>query len=459
MYKLTTSAYHPSGNGGVERVNHTMAQIIVMVCNEHQNDWDVHLPHVEYTYNNSVSAATGLAPNEVHIGRLPRLPFAVFDRSYGGAHRNLDRDQLACCNLAREGQQRAYELVQEQHALTVARVNGRNSALSDALLRRPKYTAGGWLWVYNTAATIRQGLRKGADNKVLKEKLSLNWTGPFKIIAVGRSSAADTPDGRPLGDKLLYLDLPSNLSGPAAKTRVTMAGCKPCANPYDADDIPRHLPAGLTQHVLHAFATKSPPYHVTTDDVSTPLILIDVAEIIGHQCVRGRGGAIAVLYETHWKGILRPTWERELNLQAFRHLILAYWANGPDHHQPNTRQYQQLRINAAAREIARAKGERHLPGSYRLVTNDVYRARFLSAPLPIGASIWYHSFDGARWLGKIKQPSNVLGRSVVRFLDNPGPALLDLPESAYDTVLHAPCGSWCLQTHGRTNPLQGVLHG
>ena len=118
-----------------------------------------------------------------------------------------------------------------------------------------------------------------------------------------------------------------------------------------------------------------------------PPILIDVAKITGHQCVRGRGGAIAVLYETHWNGILRPTWEREMDLQAFRHLILAYWADGPDHHQPNTRQYQQLRNSAAAREIARANGERHLPGSYRLVPNDVYRTRFLSAPLPIGVSI------------------------------------------------------------------------
>ena len=48
-------------------------------------------------------------------------------------------------------------------------------------------------------------MRKGADNKILKEKLSLNWTGPFKIIAVC----------------LLYLDLPSNRWGPAAKPRVT----------------------------------------------------------------------------------------------------------------------------------------------------------------------------------------------------------------------------------------------
>ena len=247
-----------------------MAQILAMVCNERQNDWDVHLPHVEYAYNNSVSAATGLVPNEVHMGRLPRLPLTVFDRSYGGMHQSLDRDQLTYCDLARERQQRVYELVREQHALTVARVNGRNSALSDDLLRRPQYAAGGWVWVYNTAATIRQGMRKDTDNKVLKEELSLNWIGPFKIITIGPSPATDTPDGRPLGDKLLYLDLPSNLSGPAAKPRVTVARCKPCTNPYDADDIPRHLPAGLTQYVLDAFATKSPPYHVTTDDVSTP---------------------------------------------------------------------------------------------------------------------------------------------------------------------------------------------
>ena len=237
IHKLTTSAYHSSGNGGVERVNHTMAQMLAMVC------------------NNSVSAATGLAPNEVHIGRLPRLPLTVFDRSYGGIHQNLDRDQLAYCDLAREHQQRAYELVREQHALTVARVNGRNSALSDALLRHPQYAADGWVWIYNTAATIRQGLRKGVDNKVLKGKLSLNWTGPFKNIAVGPAPAADTPDRRPLGDKLLYLDLPSNLSGPAAKPRVTAARCKPAPT----HTMPQHTAAAVTFTAAPVAASTTAP--------------------------------------------------------------------------------------------------------------------------------------------------------------------------------------------------------
>ena len=55
-----------------------MAQMLAMVVNELQNNWDVQLPHVEFAYNNSVSAATGLAPNEVHMGRLPRLPLTFF---------------------------------------------------------------------------------------------------------------------------------------------------------------------------------------------------------------------------------------------------------------------------------------------------------------------------------------------------------------------------------------------
>ena len=154
----------------------------------------------------------------------------------------------------------------------------------------------------------------------------------------------------------------------------------------------------------------------------------------------------------------RPTWERELDRQAFRHHILSYWAAGPAQHQPYTRQYQHLRINAAAREIARSKGGSRLSGSYRPITDDVYRARFLTAPLPIGVSIWHHSSYGSWELGKNKQPPDIFGRYVIRFLDNPGPALVELPESRCNTALRAPCGSWCLQTHGRSNPLLGVLH-
>ena len=102
--KIATSSYHPSGNGGVEHVNHTMAQMLAMVVNERQSDWDAQLPHVEFAYNNPASAATGLAPNEVHMGRLPRLPLNFFDRSGVAGHQSLARDHLAYCDLASERQ-------------------------------------------------------------------------------------------------------------------------------------------------------------------------------------------------------------------------------------------------------------------------------------------------------------------------------------------------------------------
>ena len=64
MHKIATSSYHPDGNGGVERINHTMSQMLAMLVNERQGDWDALLPHMEFAHNNSVIAVTGLATNE-----------------------------------------------------------------------------------------------------------------------------------------------------------------------------------------------------------------------------------------------------------------------------------------------------------------------------------------------------------------------------------------------------------
>ena len=153
-----------------------MAQMLSMVVNEQQNGWAVTLPHVAFAYKNSVSAATGLAPNGVHMGRLPRLPLTVFDSRNFGGHESLDRDITAYCDLAADRQRRSFDIVSEQHTITVSRLERRNSTLTDALHKTPACAAGagGWFWVDNTAATIRQGATKDAGGDVLKIKLALN---------------------------------------------------------------------------------------------------------------------------------------------------------------------------------------------------------------------------------------------------------------------------------------------
>ena len=119
-------------------------------------------------------------------------------------------------------------MVRKHRALTDSRVNSRNSALADALRPAPKFAVGGWAWVYNSASTIPQGVKANTDAKVLKAKLALNWTGPYKVLAVGLCSSADTPDGSPLGENLLYLDFSSGLPGSDARRRVAIERCKPC---------------------------------------------------------------------------------------------------------------------------------------------------------------------------------------------------------------------------------------
>ena len=116
------------------------------------------------------------------MGRLPRLPLTIFDRSGVAGHQSLARDHLAYCDLASECQQRANDIVREMHVLTISRVERRNKALSDALRQVPNFVVNNWIWLYNTTSTIRQGAKAGTDAKVLKTKFALNWTGPYKSL-------------------------------------------------------------------------------------------------------------------------------------------------------------------------------------------------------------------------------------------------------------------------------------
>ena len=361
--------------------------MLSMVGNEKQTDWDVLLPHVSAAYNNSVNVTTGLAPNEIHIGCLPRLSLSVFEPEHIGGHQSLDRDHLVYINLATDRQQRAYSLVRELHRLTVSRLQRRNAPIIAALLAFPPFSVGGWAWGYNSASTIRQGAKKGIDATVLKTKLSLHWNGPFTILAVGPTAASDTDDNRPLQDKLLFLDLLSDLPGRDSKPRVSVKRCKPCHNPDDTSDIPKHLPAELTTYVLTASAAKSPPYRVILDDVTPPPERLEVEQITGHQLVRGRDGVIAVLCETHWTGLLSPSGERELDPQHFRRHILLYWSGKPTQYRQTNRLYRQVRIGPAHRELSRSQGQLSLAPGNTLVPRDLWLRSFSNSTLPSGAHV------------------------------------------------------------------------
>ena len=60
--KTRTTAYHPSGDGQVERQNRTLQDMLANYVSTRTDDWDVWLDPVVYAYNTSRHESTGFSP-------------------------------------------------------------------------------------------------------------------------------------------------------------------------------------------------------------------------------------------------------------------------------------------------------------------------------------------------------------------------------------------------------------
>ena len=75
--RTQTTAYHPQGNGQVERFNRTLEAMLAKVVQTNQRDWDVHLPKVLFAYRTAVHDATLFTPYHLVFGHSPMLPVDV----------------------------------------------------------------------------------------------------------------------------------------------------------------------------------------------------------------------------------------------------------------------------------------------------------------------------------------------------------------------------------------------
>ena len=176
----------------------------------------------------------------------------------------------------------------------------------EALCQSPPFVIGGWVWAYNSVATIRQGTKKGTYTAVLKtNSLStgnvrsklLRWTcrrPPPPSMAVLFTTSSSTPTS-PL----------TRRDGRGFNRRVSVVRCKFCRNPDDIHDMPEYVPANATKHM---FDPTLPSFPRTTSPSTTPhrhRHTLRGRPITGHCLVQSRGGVIA-RNDTHWAGLIRP---------------------------------------------------------------------------------------------------------------------------------------------------------
>ena len=69
--RTQTTAYHPEGNGQVERFNRTLESMLAKVVADHQRDWDEHIQNALFAYRTAIHDSTGYTPFLVMLAAHP----------------------------------------------------------------------------------------------------------------------------------------------------------------------------------------------------------------------------------------------------------------------------------------------------------------------------------------------------------------------------------------------------
>ena len=74
IHKSRTTAYHPQGDGLVERQNRTLQDILSSFVSQQKDDWELWIDIAVDAYNTSPQESTGFSPFELVFGHQARLP-------------------------------------------------------------------------------------------------------------------------------------------------------------------------------------------------------------------------------------------------------------------------------------------------------------------------------------------------------------------------------------------------
>ena len=75
--KTRTTAYNPSSNGMVERLNQTLTDMIKSFVNNNRTNWDEHINLLLAAYRSIPHPATRFTPNYLMLGREINLPLQI----------------------------------------------------------------------------------------------------------------------------------------------------------------------------------------------------------------------------------------------------------------------------------------------------------------------------------------------------------------------------------------------
>ena len=161
--QATTTSYHPSCNGVVERSHATIHSIFAKTIQSNQKDWCVQLPYVTFAYNTSIHTATHFSPFYLMFGRKPLMNIDMM-MSNPPEDRYESIDQFTKDIQSRFHS--AYAIVSSQLQCAFDRSKRRY----DARVKEMHFSPGDWVWFYSPR-----------NRPKCNRKWQLKTTGPHLI--------------------------------------------------------------------------------------------------------------------------------------------------------------------------------------------------------------------------------------------------------------------------------------
>ena len=172
--KIFTQAYHPQGDGVVERAVRTVKSVLTAMCDTqcHLDTWDQHLDILCLAYNSTTHATTGAAPFFIWFGRPPPLPAPLVPLDL--ADSSIPASAQAYRLSVVQELLQAYDLVRANTAATVARRHEQHAASSVLHM----YSQGDLVWLHTPAMAAKAQSRKMCNP----------WQGPYLVMSMPSSA-------------------------------------------------------------------------------------------------------------------------------------------------------------------------------------------------------------------------------------------------------------------------------
>ncbi|TPP61508.1 Retrovirus Pol polyprotein from transposon, partial [Fasciola gigantica] len=169
--KSRTTAYHPQGNGVVERVNLTLKGFLQAFVNQDSTrHWDEAIPHCLLSYRATVQASTGQTPHFMVTGREMRIP-ADMNHPHPAPDGLLASDYVI---QSRERLVRSHQLARRQ----LQAEHRRQKEYYDKSTFGSPLEPGDRVWLRSEQADLG-----------LPAKFHRAWRGPYEVCEVLSASA------------------------------------------------------------------------------------------------------------------------------------------------------------------------------------------------------------------------------------------------------------------------------